>query len=832
MATLPRATKSPSSSTFLSFSRPQSEFDAGINASNAWTQYRHLSQSVSEDELARGKEMVAEIEAESASIDETDQDQEKEEQPRSARALYDFEGKTEFQELSVIASEEIQVVKEDLADGWSLIKNAAGEVGLLPRDYYTFTSEFVVSPDVDLTPSSSRITTRERREGSSSNSTPRNSTHCLVSPLNPQPPAHPIFPQRTGDWIFPSRSFRQSVLGGKSINRFSNFVTSGAETWVLKGSGSDESRAQEGGLGKDTPKDMDGARGTHKRYPTLMHEKLSSIASDDAGEEEEAEKSSSDEAEGSGSGSDTQGKGLPESDKHFVDAGHAWKSKLPPFRVLIHSPSKRTSVLTGAYTVYNVTSLFQPPQDAELDDPLPEPTRLTVQRRYSHFVLMHTALTRRLPGIALPPLPEKQYAGRFNQDFVEARRGDLERYIDRVVRHPVARYAEVVTWFLGCESDSDWKRLAPYYLAQPPAGPSFYAHVFHPAFNLDLEDAEEAVERFAVHTKALGRGVQGLRGTFGKIREARVDMSKAERLLSYSLFSLITSKPLASNSGGIAEEDEDEEDQYPNNVNGTVKGYNPNKHKGKGTMNKDGAWCWREGCEECLALTKAMQRTADSLQSVADLYDDHARRTQLATHESLKGVAHPATVYDGVITTHRSTLTRYRDIDAGADARDEEMAARCETVLNTTMAEMETYHSQKLEDFATIAKEHLDGEIKLYDQILVRLRSARRAFDQPSSSAAESPSSPSQSRIHDSASSASLASLSPGPRQPSIYERELENPRLTADPLPQPTPHVFDSTPMRGVGSVVGRPVSVAVGSLLGSGGTAGRGSVFGNLFW
>jgi len=74
-------------------------------------------------------------------------------------------------------------------------------------------------------------------------------------------------------------------------------------------------------------------------------------------------------------------------------------------------------------------------------------------------------------------------------------------------------------------------------------------------------------------------------------------MSKAERLLSYSLFSLITSKPLASNGGGIAEEDEDEEDQYPNNVNGTVKGYNPNKHKGKGTMNKDGAWCWREGCE-------------------------------------------------------------------------------------------------------------------------------------------------------------------------------------------------------------------------------------------
>ena len=46
------------------------------------------------------------------------------------------------------------------------------------------------------------------------------------------------------------------------------------------------------------------------------------------------------------------------------------------------------------------------------------------------------------------------------------------------------------------------------------------------------------------------------------------------------------------------------------------------------------------------------------------------------------------------------------------------MAARCETVLNTTMAEMETYHIQKGEDFCTLTKEHLDGEIAFYEQVL------------------------------------------------------------------------------------------------------------------
>ena len=88
-------------------------------------------------------------------------------------------------------------------------------------------------------------------------------------------------------------------------------------------------------------------------------------------------------------------------------------------------------------------------------------------------------------------------------------------------------------------------------------------------------------------------------------------------------------------------------------------------------------------------------------------------------------------------------------------------------------------------------------------EILARLKAARRTCEPPGYDA-----------------------LARGARQPSMYERELENPRLTPAPLSQPCPHVFDSAPMR--------PVSVAiqegVGMLLGSSPT-GRGSVFGK-FW
>lgn len=398
MATLPnpKSLAAPPAITTDTFTRPASEFDAGINASNAWVAEqaeRDAEQSISDDEEETEKGIG-----------------------RGARALYDFEGKPEFRELTMSAGDELDILKEELDDGWSLA-NVDGKVGLIPRTYYAvcplpfeygnnliqhyqFTSDMISAPSL-LSPDQ----TQHNRAHSSDSLTPRNSPRTELTSL-------PLQPQTTGEWYFPS--FRQSLLGGRSLNRFSSFVTSGAEDWVLKGAS------------PDLP-------ATRSREPSSMYYNE---------EEEENDKESQDPH-------------LSQPNRHFVEHGPAWKPKLPGFRVMVHSPSKRSSVISGSYTIYLVTSLFHPTEaQSSLGDNLAPPTRITVHRRFSHFVFLHTALTRRLPGIALPPLPEKQYAGRFSQEFVEARRGDLERYLSRIIRHPVARYAEVLTFFLSCESES------------------------------------------------------------------------------------------------------------------------------------------------------------------------------------------------------------------------------------------------------------------------------------------------------------------------------------------------------------------------------------------
>ena len=105
----------PSITTDNFFARPMSDFDAGINTSNAWVAEQDATHSLSDEE-------------DEGSVDN--------ESGRSARALYDFEGKPEFRELTIKAGEVISVLREGLADGWSLAK-ADGKVGLIPRAYYT-----------------------------------------------------------------------------------------------------------------------------------------------------------------------------------------------------------------------------------------------------------------------------------------------------------------------------------------------------------------------------------------------------------------------------------------------------------------------------------------------------------------------------------------------------------------------------------------------------------------------------------------------------------------------------------------------------------------------
>lgn len=66
----------------------------------------------------------------------------------------------------------------------------------------------------------------------------------------------------------------------------------------------------------------------------------------------------------------------------------------------------------------------------------------TQQRRYQHFEWLFSELTNKYPGVIIPPIPEKRIFGRFDAEFVEARRFFLEVFLKKINRHPLLMGSE------------------------------------------------------------------------------------------------------------------------------------------------------------------------------------------------------------------------------------------------------------------------------------------------------------------------------------------------------------------------------------------------------
>ncbi|KAF3921986.1 hypothetical protein ABW20_dc0104539 [Dactylellina cionopaga] len=115
----------------------------------------------------------------------------------------------------------------------------------------------------------------------------------------------------------------------------------------------------------------------------------------------------------------------------------------PTFDIQVGDPHK-VGDLTSAHIVYQVST-----KTSSKAYRVPE---FTVSRRYKDFLWLYNALIVSNPGIIVPPPPEKQQLGRFDQDFVESRRAALERMLNRIALHPVLQQDGDLKIFLESES--------------------------------------------------------------------------------------------------------------------------------------------------------------------------------------------------------------------------------------------------------------------------------------------------------------------------------------------------------------------------------------------
>ncbi|KAK8861583.1 sorting nexin-4 [Kwoniella newhampshirensis] len=144
-----------------------------------------------------------------------------------------------------------------------------------------------------------------------------------------------------------------------------------------------------------------------------------------------------------------------------VEADHAawggrWMSVEVREPVKEHEGSKDMFVSYAVKTTTNLPTFAQP--------------FVTVRRRFQDFVFLREHLVKNFPACVVPPIPDKhrlEYikGDRFGPEFVERRRLDLQRFADRIARHPTLQRSQLVNDFL---TSTEWTVAKHHHLSHPP----------------------------------------------------------------------------------------------------------------------------------------------------------------------------------------------------------------------------------------------------------------------------------------------------------------------------------------------------------------------------
>lgn len=196
----------------------------------------------------------------------------------------------------------------------------------------------------------------------------------------------------------------------------------------------------------------------------------------------------------------------------------------------------------------------------------------SVLRRYSDFLWVYETLSANNPGVVVPPVPEKNTFGRFDDQFVQQRRLALERCIQKIANHPVLQKDPDLKLFL--ESDTfalDIKHRKAEIahergglmatIGQSIVGPRFHEtdEVFlsslHSPPSRSDKPFEQWFDRQKLYLDSLESQLKGLVKTMEVVMKTRIDVASATGEFAQALSDLAASdlgESLSHSLSGLA----------------------------------------------------------------------------------------------------------------------------------------------------------------------------------------------------------------------------------------------------------------------------------------
>ncbi|XP_065359083.1 sorting nexin-18 [Calliphora vicina] len=312
------------------------------------------------------------------------------------RALYEFSGEPGSSEISIKVGEILTVTRTDVGEGWWEGKNSQGEIGLFPAAYV----EVMSAADV------------KHQQSSTDNQNSGGRYDATADEYNNEGD------DWEDDWDDDNDTYSEIGPSNNGSRLQTNPLTHSASSY------------------------------DNKYLPATPGDDISlSSATTGSNNNATLKKSSM-----FGKSSDSFILGLGNKDKLAdseqvqivpLDNFYQWQPNYQSYSVIVASP-KKESKFKGMKTfiAYQLTPSFN---------------NISVSRRYKHFDWLHERLVDKFCLIPIPPLPDKQISGRYEEQFVEHRRVQLQEFVDWVCRHPVLSRCEVWHHFLTCTDEKVWK---------------------------------------------------------------------------------------------------------------------------------------------------------------------------------------------------------------------------------------------------------------------------------------------------------------------------------------------------------------------------------------
>jgi len=599
---------------------------------------------------------------------------------RQARVIYDFDPQSGTGEINIRVGEILQITRTDVGEGWWEGTNPRGDSGLFPEAYVEELTESDGPPAMAPPPLPQDYTAPASNTfGTSAAVDDWGSDPWAFSGGGAPPPAAPA--SNNQEW-------QQDVGVASSLNVQRSNTNSAAQSpspgpqddW--DSDFDDESASQVGGNGNSNYAATTDAGG-NLGLPTANYQKSGSTGDVSSIGRNDSKKGASGATKTSfnrfslfvKSGGENYILGkvtarVPEMDIITVvensEGRFCWLNSKPPYSCVIASPKKEAKFKgLKSYIAYQLTPSFN---------------NIQVSRRYKHFDWLHERLVAKFNLLPIPPLPDKQIQGRYEEEFIEHRMNQLQSFVDRMCKHPVLSQSEVWTHFLTCTDEKRWKTGKRKAEKDPLVGGSYFTAIQTPNKPIDAEYLDREVLMFSQFSTQFDAAVRNMAKTVGE--------------------------------------------QTQKFQNGYKRDY---QVVGKAFMQL-GQAMEQDGGVYNAGLSNAVTATGECYEDIARLYDDQPRLDWEHLGDMMHDYRGLLSGWPAVLQMHSGAIGKSRELSGSAEA--ENVKTRTDTMSYALLAEVNTFHEQRVIDIKSSHQRFLQEQIKFYEKITEKLQESLRLYDQ------------------------------------------------------------------------------------------------------